>query len=199
MPENNPKPKATESLQQHRLLEAAMATFLRFGYRKTSMEEIARAAHISRQGLYLHFPTKEDLFSAAARHLLDTCLQAATDAIARGTTIEEKLVGAFDEWVGRHAGIFGTDLADLQETADHLIGAMHREREEAFLASITALVRSSGLSAAYAEAGIEAGELAQTLAATAAGLKHRVRSREEFAQRIGIAVRALCIPLRTPR
>ena len=32
------------------VLESAMATFARFGYRKTTMEEVARAARISRPG-----------------------------------------------------------------------------------------------------------------------------------------------------
>ena len=38
--------------------------FLRFGYRKTSMDDIARAAGVSRQALYLWFPNKEALFCA---------------------------------------------------------------------------------------------------------------------------------------
>jgi AcrR family transcriptional regulator len=46
------------------LLDASLSAFLRYGFRKTSMEEVARASHISRQGLYLHFQTKEDLFRA---------------------------------------------------------------------------------------------------------------------------------------
>jgi AcrR family transcriptional regulator len=46
-------------------LAAAATVFLRFGYRKTAMEDIARAAGMSRQGLYLHYATKEELFRAA--------------------------------------------------------------------------------------------------------------------------------------
>ena len=35
------------------LLEAAVGVFARYGFRKTSMDEVARAAGVSRQGLYL--------------------------------------------------------------------------------------------------------------------------------------------------
>src|SRR5262249_44819905 len=131
--------------KRQRLLEAAMATFLRHGFRKTSMDEVARAAHISRQGLYLHFPTKEQLFAAAARHLLDCSLRTAGDALAREVTIEEKLVGAFDEWVGRYAGVLAGDVSDLEHAGEHLIGDLLRERDEAFLELITKALRTSGL------------------------------------------------------
>jgi AcrR family transcriptional regulator len=163
------------------------------------MEEVAGAAHISRQGLYLHFPTKEELFSASARHLLDCCLGAAADALALGATIEEKLVGAFDEWVGRYAGVLAGDVADLEEAGEHLIGHLLRERDEAFLELITKAVRTSGLAVAYKHARVSARELAETLNATAAGLKYQARSREEFRRRFGVAVRALCTPLRASR
>ena len=182
--------------RRQRLLEAAMATFLRLGFRKTSMEEVARAAHISRQGLYLHFPTKEELFSAAARHRLDSSLAVAAGALARGATIEERLGGAFDEWAGRYAGAFAGDVADLEDAGEHLVGDLIREREEAFVALITKAVRVSGVPAAYKDARIGARELAETLNATASGLKHQARSREDFGRRFGIAVRALCTPLR---
>jgi AcrR family transcriptional regulator len=192
-------PTVAGEARRQRLLETAMATFLRHGFRKTSMEEVARAAHISRQGLYLHFPTKEELFSAAARHRLDSSLTAAADALARGATIEEKLAGAFDEWAGRYAGALAGDVADLEDAGEQLLGDLIREREEAFLALITKAVRASGLTAAYKDARIGARELAETLNATASGLKHHAQSREEFGRRFGVAVRVLCTPLRASR
>ena len=43
------------------ILETAMRVFLRYGFKKTSMDDLARAAGLSRQGLYLHYRTKEEL------------------------------------------------------------------------------------------------------------------------------------------
>jgi AcrR family transcriptional regulator len=56
--------KRTNGLADSRrraLLDAALAVFSRYGYQKTSMDEVARSAQLSRQGLYLHFATKEEL------------------------------------------------------------------------------------------------------------------------------------------
>lgn len=61
-----------------------MATFARFGYRKTSMEEVARAAHISRPGLYFLFSSKESLFRAAVTQALHRDITAVERALADG-------------------------------------------------------------------------------------------------------------------
>lgn len=43
--------------------EAAAAIFLEKGYQSTSMDDIAAAAHISKQTIYTHFSDKETLFA----------------------------------------------------------------------------------------------------------------------------------------
>ncbi|MGW5822670.1 TetR family transcriptional regulator, partial [Streptomyces noursei] len=45
-----PSPIADTADRRTAVLDSAMVTFARFGYRKTSMEEVARAARISRPG-----------------------------------------------------------------------------------------------------------------------------------------------------
>ena len=41
-----------DSARQERVLAVALEVFGRYGFRKASMDEIARSADISRQGLY---------------------------------------------------------------------------------------------------------------------------------------------------
>ena len=48
------------------ILDAALPVFVRHGFRKASMADIARAAGISRASLYLSFNSKEDLFRAGS-------------------------------------------------------------------------------------------------------------------------------------
>ncbi len=47
-----------------RILEAAMTVFRRHGFRRSSIEETAEAAGLTRQALYHHFKSKEALFRA---------------------------------------------------------------------------------------------------------------------------------------
>ena len=48
--------------QADRIIEAAHTCFSRFGFNKTSMEDIAREAGLSRRSVYRHFPDKAALF-----------------------------------------------------------------------------------------------------------------------------------------
>ena len=50
-----------------RIIEAAMPLFARYGFAKTSVDELARAAHLSKATLYAHFASKEALFAAVIR------------------------------------------------------------------------------------------------------------------------------------
>jgi TetR/AcrR family transcriptional regulator, regulator of autoinduction and epiphytic fitness len=188
----------TDDPRRRRLLEAALTTFMRFGYRKTSMEEVARAAQVSRQALYLHFSTKEGLFTEAVRHTLATGLELATAALQDGTrTVEDRLVGAFDAWIGRHVGLLGTNVTDLEEPRDQLVGPLISGYEESFTEAVVKAIRAANLSAVYKPAGLTARQLADILDAAARGFKHLCASPEEFSQRFAAAARALCLPLRT--
>lgn len=185
-----------EDARRRRLMEAALTVFLRFGFRKTSMDEVARAAGVSRQGLYLHFPTKEELFRASVQHLLDGALAEANACLADGEhPLEKRLVGAFDAWMGRFVGAFGGSAADLTAAASELVGPMVSEREGQFIEAVTRTVRASGLVAAYKAAGLTARQLVDTLYATGRGLKYGP-TREGFVEGMTIAVRVMCWPLR---
>lgn len=188
---------AAEGGRRGRVLEAALATFLRYGFRKTSMEEVARAAQLSRQALYLHFATKEELFAAAVQRFLETGLEAAAQPLRDASlTLEAQLLGAFDAWLGRFVGLKGGDVEDLHAASQELVGPLIAQHEEQFVERVTRALRSSALPAAYKAAGINARQLAETLQATGRGLKHACASRAEFGERMSVAVRALCLPLR---
>src|SRR5579859_6700970 len=102
--------------RQEALLEAAVGVFARYGFRKTSMDEVARAAGVSRQGLYLQFADKEELFRKALTHKLTRQLSAAVIVLSRpGDPLEARLIAACDEWAGRFIGTMGAD-ADRKST-----------------------------------------------------------------------------------
>jgi TetR/AcrR family transcriptional regulator, regulator of autoinduction and epiphytic fitness len=178
--------------RQKNLLVASLSVFLRYGFRKTSMEEVARAAQISRQGLYLHFKTKEDLFRATVRHFLDETRLAASAALEdEALPLKERLAGAFDAFMGRFVGMFGTDAEDLAEASSALVGDLIAVHEQGFIEQLAKIMRTGSLLAAYKPAGLTAKQLAETLYATARGLKYGARTPAEFTERMAVAIRVL--------
>ncbi len=185
-----PDPRRTK------LLETAFTVFTRYGFRKTTMEEVARAADLSRQGLYLHFSNKEELFRATLEHALDSAMRAAELAIvAPGVPLQARLLGALDAWVGRYVGVFGESATDLGEVSGALAGELIESYERRFVAALSHALKEAGAAAAYRPAGVSARQLAETLHATARGLKHST-TREQFVKGVTVAVKAMCLPLR---
>ena len=45
------------------IVRASRDVFLRYGFARTTMDDLARAGGVSRPGLYLVFPGKNELFS----------------------------------------------------------------------------------------------------------------------------------------
>lgn len=76
-----------------RIVSAAEANFSRFGFQKTSMEDIAREADMSRRTVYRYFPDKATLFQevAARRTIvyLDEIARRAAEAEGLSAQIEE--------------------------------------------------------------------------------------------------------------
>lgn len=60
-----------------RVLAAAAELFVRFGVAKTTVDEIARAAGISKGAIYLEFQSKDSLVEALVKHELRDYLRAA--------------------------------------------------------------------------------------------------------------------------
>jgi AcrR family transcriptional regulator len=64
-----------------RILDAAMTVFRRHGFRRSSIEQTAEAAGLTRQALYHHFESKEALFRAVIEHVHESALAAETAAV----------------------------------------------------------------------------------------------------------------------
>ncbi|MCK5800530.1 MAG: TetR/AcrR family transcriptional regulator [Deltaproteobacteria bacterium] len=81
------------------IIEAAKPLFARFAFKKTSVDELARAAGVSKATLYAYFDSKEALFAAVV-HSEGTRIFAGMDAaIAAAPTYEAKLRAFFTSFL----------------------------------------------------------------------------------------------------
>ena len=185
-------PKSAASVDRRAaLLQAALATFLRYGFRKTSMDDIAREAELSRQALYGHFSDKETLFREAIQSGLDAAMADVEVALADSAAIGRRLARALDEWSGRYLEQLGSDGVDLGEGGRAVLGTMVADYGATFERKLARAITDSTLAAACKAARVTPLQLAQTLHACARGWKYKVKTRAEFAAHMDIAVRAL--------
>src|SRR5215510_877677 len=64
-----------------RILDATMLVFRRHGFRRSSIEQTAEAAGLTRQALYHHFESREALFRAVIEHVHECALAAELAAV----------------------------------------------------------------------------------------------------------------------
>lgn len=78
------------------ILEAALSVFVTYGFRKTSMDDIARQAGVSRPALYQIFKNKTDIFRALSQEMMDRAADAASDAFKTGEKLDVQLFNSID-------------------------------------------------------------------------------------------------------
>ncbi|QTI70898.1 TetR/AcrR family transcriptional regulator [Gordonia polyisoprenivorans] len=74
------------------ILGAAEMCFERFGITKTTMEDVARAAKMSRATVYRHFSDRESLIMASVTRRARMNIEPARSYIANCRTLEDKIV-----------------------------------------------------------------------------------------------------------
>ena len=75
--------KAEAQETRNRILDAAQQVFHAQGVSRTSLEDVARVAEVTRGAIYWHFKNKEDLFDAMSQRVrlpLEAMAQASGDA-----------------------------------------------------------------------------------------------------------------------
>ena len=84
-----------------RILDAATLVFLRHGFRRSSIEQAAETAGLTRQALYHHFKSKEALFRAVIERAYKAALAAGTAAAVAAEEADGSLVDIILAEVGR--------------------------------------------------------------------------------------------------
>lgn len=89
------EPAAEYGLATEKILAAALSQFEDFGLRRTTIEDIARRAGISRVTIYRHFENKEALVEAVILREARTFFERLDETVERFDTTDERLVEGF--------------------------------------------------------------------------------------------------------
>ena len=161
------------------ILESALLTFARWGYRKTSMESVAQSARITRPGLYFLFNSKEELFRSAVTQMLTLDLHKIEDILREDTRpLGDRLLAAFDQWAGRWVAPTDRAVTDVIENNPELAGPLADRAPIEFAGLVSAAIGRHVPDADRADV------IATTLINTSIGLKHTVDTRAAYLQQM---------------
>jgi AcrR family transcriptional regulator len=183
------------------VLEAALKLFGQYGFRKTSMDEVAHAAGISRPGLYFHYPDKAALYCAALEYHLDRVLTAATaDLHDMAGPFPERLAAALDTWLGRYVGsALGRGIEELLESGGTRLAVLFGHYHQTFEDQLTAALDAAVPQAVFTSLDVSSRETARALINAARGLKDHASSRAQFVADISVTARLIDAALRHAR
>jgi len=167
-----PLPGAPTDARRLAILEAGFDCFCRYGYRRTAMEDIARAAGLSRAALYLHFANKTDIYRSLIRHYFAVTETRVRDALHPGMEPVAALSAVFaakagPELAAMYGSPHGEELLDLNAATSADIVQQGEDRIATVLAEWLAGEAVQGRVALPDEAGA----VARTVIAALKGLK----------------------------
>ena len=180
--------------RQDTILDAAFGVFAAYGYRRTTIEDIARAAGLSRTAIYLHFRSKEDILRNLTLRYFDECLAAMAVALnAPGQDDEMALYNGFVAKDGKYmAVVLSTPHgAELLDAGLAISAELVRSADERTAQTLCQWLEARGLPDALAPAK----SLAETIVAALMGLKSNSKTLAELrsgeAQLARLVARAL--------
>ncbi len=167
-------------------VEAAIPVFLRFGYKKASMDAVAAAADMSRQAVYLHFSNKEALFSAVVNRLVQATGDVAHVALWRsGISLNRQLLAAFDEIMPDESMEL---LSELLVTAKELVPQSVVDIDALVVGEVSERLHHELGDRQWPASGVTIEQAANVLQATSYGLKQQTHSRTEYLQGMQSAI-----------
>lgn len=106
--------------RQTAILQAASSAFAAYGFRKTSMNDIADGAGMSRPAVYLHYKNKNDIYRSLIQLYYDQAADGLKTVFDAGKPVAETLRNAFDAQFGDMleevlASAHGMELLDTAE------------------------------------------------------------------------------------
>jgi AcrR family transcriptional regulator len=164
---------APVSERQDAILEAAFRVFATYGFRRTSMDDIAKAVGMSRSALYLHYRNKEDIFRSLTQRFMDKALRDMAEVLSRDLPPEKALIAAFAAKDGPvMEAILGTPHgAELMDAGTSISCDLVTEAEARIVAVLADWLQRRTLAD-----GIGSPEdIAQTILAALKGLKASAR------------------------
>jgi len=80
-----------KDVNRETILQIAQEIFSKYGYKKTTLDDIANAVRKGKSSLYYYFNSKEDLFQAVIEKEVEILKQALEKVVFRSMDPEEKL------------------------------------------------------------------------------------------------------------
>jgi AcrR family transcriptional regulator len=166
--------------KDNHIIQAATSVFLRYGFRRTTMGDIAEAAGVSRPALYLRFCNKEHIFQTVLKDFAARTLEQIRGGLPEFKTPMEQLHFAFECWAVRPFSLMqgSPDARDLTSCNLAFAETVKSQSHAEFEAILAPILRS--LPAFQGQGDPTPGAVAHVLTLSVHGFKTEARDVAEL-------------------
>jgi AcrR family transcriptional regulator len=122
------------------ILQAAYRVFAERGFEQATMDDIAREAGVAKGTLYLYYPSKQDIYSAALHRSVVELAAKTAEAMAGAAGVEEKIkafIATKLHYFEEHRDFFRIYDSEFGRVCRH--GQKAKEFEELYLEQVKAI------------------------------------------------------------
>ena len=145
-------------------------------------------ADLSKQSLYLHFSSKQEIFLKATAQYLDEGLILVDHELENGGTLFSKIMAAMDAWFGRHFATYSRQSLDVIPFGDQLSRGRVEKYKDAFRAKLANAIAESP----EYRGGRTPNEISEVLFICGLTWKERHESRTDFMKTMAVCVKVCC-------
>ncbi len=181
-----------------RIIAAARQVFMRYGFKRVTMGEIAAAAGMSRAALYLVYPSKEDVLTAVVTRVFAAMLDEIRHGLGRFAPVEEQLTFALDVWCVAQFELVqaSPDAKDLYESSYQFAAEVTAKATADFVALVAGVLEP--LVRQQARVALSSVQIAQVLASAVPGFKDSVATTEQLRAMIARLITIVLASLDAP-
>jgi len=138
--------------KRSRILDAAQNLFLRYGVKRTALDDVVREAGIAKGTLYLYFDSKDELFAGVAERLCAEVLSNAEEAIAAASSMTPRIVGCLDAYIGQMHRLTAQSphVAELAQSKQALASKIYEAFDRKMRELLRKVLRDGGIERADA-------------------------------------------------
>lgn len=143
------RPDGAPSPRREAILAAARRLFLRYGFRRTSMDLLAAEAQVAKPTLYAHFADKDAVFLGVVEAVMGEIVAGARAAAAPGAPLESRVAGVLTAKFSLihellHESPHAAELLDSKSRLGADVVARHDAEVRRVLAGTVAAARAAG-------------------------------------------------------
>ncbi len=170
--------------KEEQVLTAARDVFMRYGYKRTTMSDLANAVQMSRPALYLIFSSKEEVFRALITQIFTELLREVREGVSKHDEVADQLTCAFEVWCVRPFEMIqaSPDAKDILESGYEFATEITVQVFADFETILSDVLRP--LVSAQADPPLSSEQLAHILSTAVQGFKESASSAVQLRQLI---------------